>query len=77
MPTLHRIGAVSIRIYADDHRPPHFHIVAPDFEVLVSLSDLNIVAGEARLSDIAQALQWARENRESLALKWLELNERG
>jgi len=31
MPTLHRFGAVSVRIYADDHRPPHFHIVAPDF----------------------------------------------
>lgn len=35
MPTLHRFGAASVRIYADDHRPPHFHIVAPDFQVLV------------------------------------------
>jgi hypothetical protein len=25
MPTLQRFGTVSIRIYADDHRPPHFH----------------------------------------------------
>jgi hypothetical protein len=64
MPTLHRFGAVSVRMYADDHRPPHFHIVAPDFQVLVRIADLQVIA-------------WARTHRESLALKWTELNERG
>jgi hypothetical protein len=29
MPTLQRFGAVSVRMYADDHRPPHFHIWLP------------------------------------------------
>ena len=77
MPTLHRLGAVSVRMYADDHRPPHFHIVAPDFQVLVRISDLRVIAGEARPDRIAEALAWARERRESLALKWAELNERG
>jgi hypothetical protein len=77
MPTLHRFGAVSVRMYADDHRPPHFHIVAPDFQVLVRISDLTVIAGQARPDQIAQVIAWARENRESLALKWTELNERG
>ncbi len=31
MPTLQRFGSVSLRMVADDHRPPHFPIVAPDF----------------------------------------------
>jgi hypothetical protein len=77
MPTLHRFGAVSLRMYADDHRPPHFHIVAPDFQVLLQVSDLRVIAGEARSAQIAEVLAWARERRESLALKWAELNERG
>ena len=77
MPTLQRFGAVSVRIYADDHRPPHFHIVAPDFQVLVRISDLQVIAGEARPAQIAEVLAWAREHRESLTLKWAELNERG
>jgi len=51
MPTLHRFGAVSVRMYADDHRPPHFHIVAPDFQVLVRISDLTVIAGDAPRSD--------------------------
>ena len=77
MPTLRRFGAVSVRIYADDHRPPHFHIVAPDFQVLVGISDLQLIEGDARPARLAEALAWARANREILALKWAELNERG
>ena len=76
MPVLHRIGNVSLRIYADDHRPPHFHIVALDFEVIVCISDLAVIAGQARPAQIAQALAWAREHQEMLALLSTELNER-
>lgn len=76
MPVLQRFGAVSLRIYADDHRPPHFHIVSPEFQVLVRISDLSVIAGEARAADLAEALAWAREHKEFLALKWAELNER-
>jgi hypothetical protein len=77
MPTLQRFGAVSLRMYAGDHRPPHFHIVAPDFQVLVRISDLQVIEGVARPAQIAEAIAWARAHRESLARKWAELNERG
>jgi hypothetical protein len=77
MPTLHRFGAVSVRMYADDHRPPHFHIVGPDFQVLVRISDLAVIAGDARPAQIAEVIAWARAHLESLALEWAELNERG
>jgi len=76
MPTLQRFGAVTLRMYADDHHPPHFHIVGPEFQVLVRISDLTVIAGEARPAQIAEALRWAGEHREVLALKWAELNER-
>jgi hypothetical protein len=77
VPILQRFGSVSIRMYADDHRPPHFHIVAPDFQALVRIDDLAVIAGDARPRDIAEALAWARDHRGFLALKWAELNERG
>jgi len=76
MPTLHRFGIVSVRMYADDHRPPHVHIVALDFQVLVRISDLTVIAGEARPAQIVEMIAWARGRRESLALKWAEPNER-
>jgi hypothetical protein len=77
MPTLQRFGVVSLRMYADDHRPPHFHIVSPDFQVLVGISDFAVIAGEARPAQIADAIAWARAHQAELAAKWAELNERG
>ena len=56
MPALQRFGTVSLRMYADDHRPPHFHLVGADFQVLVRISDLAVIAGEARPTQVAEAL---------------------
>jgi hypothetical protein len=77
MPTIQRFGAVKLCMYADDHHPPHFHVVGPDFQVLVRIADLRVFAGVARLHQIAAAIAWARTNREALLRKWAELSERG
>ena len=63
-------------MYADEHRPPHFHIIGADFQVVVRIADLTIIAGAARRAQIAAAMAWAEEHREMLALKWIELAER-
>jgi hypothetical protein len=63
-------------MYADDHRPPHFHIVGTDFQVAVRIADLRVIAGTARHAQIAEAMAWAAQHREMLALKWVELTER-
>ncbi len=77
MRVLQRFGTVSVRMYSDDHRPPHFHIVAPDFQVLVRISDLVVMAGKARPAQVVEAMAWAQAHQEMLALKWVELVERG
>ena len=63
-------------MYADDHRPPHFHIVGADFQVVVRIADLTVIAGTARRGQIAEAMVLAGQHREMLALKWVELTER-
>jgi hypothetical protein len=63
MPTIARFGKILIRIFADDHHPPHFHIVTPDHEVTVLISDFSILAGRIDRRSLDVALEWARENR--------------
>ena len=48
-----------------------------DFQVIVRISDCKVIEGEAKTNQIAEAMEWALDNRESLMLKWAELNERG
>lgn len=76
MPEIIRFTRSVLRMYADDHRPPHCHIVGPDFAVMVDICTLEIISGEARFKDIAEALAWAKENQATLERLWRELNER-
>lgn len=76
MPEIIRFARSVLRMYADDHRPPHFHVVGPDFAVMIAIDTLELISGEARTKDIAEALAWARDNQEALERLWQELNER-
>ncbi|CDZ43310.1 DUF4160 domain-containing protein [Neorhizobium galegae] len=76
MPTIIKLGNLKIQIFADDHHPPHFHIVTPDHEVLVRLSDLEILAGSIDRQSLHRALAWVRKNRKVLNEAWERLNER-
>jgi hypothetical protein len=76
VPTIKRFGSLVIKIYADDHHPPHFHIVSADVQVLVRISDLVVIEGSARRAKIAEALAWAHANRPLLESTWAQLNKR-
>jgi hypothetical protein len=76
MPTLVRIGNIAIRMFADDHHPPHFHIVTPDHQAAVGIADLVMIAGEIDRRSLETALAWAAENRSLLEREWRRLNER-
>ncbi len=77
MPTIRAFSACKICMYADDHNPPHFHVLAADFHVKVEISTLRIIAGEVRKRTLREPLAWAAKNKAKLALKWIELNSRG
>ena len=56
MVTIGRVGGFKIQVYADDHYPPHFHVVGADFEVMVRLTDLVISRGMQHQREIEAAL---------------------
>ena len=76
MPRIARLAAVSIYIYADDHAPPHFHVVGPDTNLQVAIKTLQVMRGCYRAAYLAQAITWAAENQALLRAKWSEYNER-
>ena len=77
MPKVADLSAVlKIYVNAGDHAPPHFHVIGPDVDFTVRLSDLRILAGTARLKEFNAAVAWARQNGEFLATRWAEYNER-
>lgn len=74
MPTLVVLAAVKVQMFADDHHPPHFHVVGVDTEALVRLADFKVLRGRIRGRDLREALVWAEANRALLEATWEKLN---
>lgn len=74
MPTLIKIGNIKIQVYANDHNPPHFHVVTAEFEALVRIDTLEIIEGSLPRRALEVALDWARENKETIRNEWSRIN---
>lgn len=62
MPTIVKLGNIAIRMFADDHNPPHFHIVTPEHQVIVAIDTLVVLAGQVDRRSLDIAVPWARDN---------------
>ncbi|WP_228382229.1 DUF4160 domain-containing protein [Tistrella mobilis] len=76
MPTIVRFGNLKVQMFADDHNPPHFHLLTPDYEALIKLADFSVIAGRIDGRSYEIATRWAANNRELLAHEWERLNQR-
>jgi hypothetical protein len=67
-----------IYIYPGDHNPPHFHLRGPNSRALVDIISLEVIAGRASKTDLAEVRAWAAkpENLTLLVTEWRRLNER-
>jgi hypothetical protein len=75
MATLIRLQKSRLTMYAGDHNPPHFHVLASDgCEALIDLASLRVIDGTVRPAVLKEALAWASLNVALLATKWKELN---
>ena len=74
MATLIRLPKSKLTMYAGDHNPPHFHVLANDgSEALIDLASLSVIDGTVRPAVLKEALNWAGQNMALLATKWKEL----
>ena len=76
MGKLHQIGKVIIRVYANDHLPPHFHAIAPDFEALIEIETLAIMRGSLSRQATKSVMAWASANRGLIGAEWNRINSR-
>ncbi|MBF0629173.1 MAG: DUF4160 domain-containing protein [Magnetococcales bacterium] len=74
MTTITQIGKIKISIYADDHNPPHFHVVSQETDAIVRIKDMAVIGGDKTHAHVKSAIEWAQNHREAIALVWIEMN---
>ena len=76
MPRIHTFSNCRIYIYADDHAPPHFHVLGPQSEALIRIETMEVMRGAISRADYVEVTDWAKANVETLLARWSEYNER-
>jgi hypothetical protein len=71
MPRLMRLASSEIAMFFADRNPPHFHVLGREGAAQVRIDTLKVIASSGRI-DLAEALEWAAENRALLEAKWAE-----
>ncbi len=70
MPTISEFYGLVIRMYWNDHPPPHFHAVYAGFEAHVRIDTLETLRGELPRRAQALVLEWAALHRRELMEDW-------
>jgi hypothetical protein len=70
MPEICRFYGIIIKMYFDDHLPPHFHAEYGDDEILLNIETLSIVAGRLPHRAMGLVREWALLHRDELKEAW-------
>ena len=59
MPEISRFLGIVIKMFVNDHNPPHFHAIYGDVEALVEIRGLSVFAGRLPPRVLGLVLEWA------------------
>lgn len=74
MPRISKLLSMIIYMYADEHNPPHFHVLYNGRDTLVEIKSLKII-GDLPAKQKKAIKIYAIENREALLQNWMLLEQ--
>jgi Domain of unknown function (DUF4160) len=72
VPILSSFFGITIRMYFNDHNPPHFHVAYQGHEAYLSIEDGAIIEGFLPKKCLALVQEWSAEHRSELQDNWLK-----
>lgn len=78
MPTILRLNGLNVRIYPNDHRPPHVHIIGANGEAVITIGQTARLVRVTGLSgrEVSEAQDIVRANETILMEAWEKIHGR-
>lgn len=70
MPEISRFFGIIIRMFFDDHNPPHFHAVYGSDEILIDITTVSVFAGRLPPRVLGLVIEWGTLHRQELLDDW-------
>ena len=74
MPELSRFFGIIIRMYFDDHPPPHFHAVYGKHEAQIGIEPITVLRGRLPRRAESMVIEWAALHQQELTINWQRLH---
>jgi phosphomannomutase len=74
MPEVSRFFGISVRMYFDDHNPPHFHAIYAGAEVEIGIDPLTVLRGQFPRRALGMVLEWSALHQAELLDNWDRLH---
>jgi Domain of unknown function (DUF4160) len=75
MPTISTFYGILIRMFFNDHAPPHFHARYGEFEATIDIATFQILQGELPSRALKLVQEWAMIHKEELQQDWQRCRE--
>jgi hypothetical protein len=70
MPLISWFLGISIKMFWDDHAPPHFHVVYQEHKAAIALDTLTVISGALPGRILGLVVEWAMQHRDELKENW-------
>lgn len=75
MPEISRFYGIIIRMFYNDHNPPHFHAEYGEDEVLININTLAVFHGSLPARALGLVIEWASQHQAELLADWDKVRE--
>jgi len=70
MPEISRFYGIVIRMFSNDHPPPHFHAEYGSAQALIDINTLAVIAGKLPPRAAGLVVEWASQHQGQLQELW-------
>ena len=70
MPEVSRFYGIIVRLYYNDHNPPHLHAEYAGREVRLNIRDLSVITGRISPRALGLLIEWATLHQNELLENW-------
>jgi hypothetical protein len=70
VPEVSRFYGIVIRMYFEDHPPPHFHARYGEHEAVVNIHTMAVIGGRLPPRALGLAIEWALSHQDELLAAW-------
>ena len=70
MPVITRFYGIIIKMYPNDHLPPHFHAMYGEYAGLIDIRTLEMIEGDLPRRSLKLIKEWSENHKDDLMEMW-------